>query len=135
VIEAAIVEILNDTSEITDIVGNRIHPASDPQATPRPKITFQRISTARPHTNDGPMGFPSANIQLDCWADSYKVARQLADIVRRTLDGTNGTIDGTVIHLCLVTGEQDLPQAPEAGQQKGIQRVSLEIQIRWSESI
>ncbi len=118
---------------VAAIIHGRIHPATDPQQSPRPKITFQRISTSRRYANDGPLNSPAARIQIDCWADTLLVAKTLSEKVRRSLDGFRGTLGEYEVQGIHIDGESDNPgQLPE-GRETRPQGVTLDFIVHYIE--
>jgi hypothetical protein len=137
--EGAIVSLLLTDTTVSALVGTRIHPATDPQNVPRPKLTYQRLRTDRSadvggFTNDGPTGHAVAPMQIDCWADSILTAKQVIAAVRRRLNGYSGTVGGIFIGSIRVVDERELPATIYEGQTKPIQRQMCEIQVSHTDT-
>ena len=133
-IEAALIKLLTDDSATTAIVEGRIHPDSDPQKSPRPKITFTTVSTRRDLSNDGPTNTARTSLRLDCWSDRLMQAWQISRAVRMAVDGFRGSVTsvtGTVYQIdgMHVKNEWSNPPPILSGEDKGIQRVSIELVI------
>lgn len=105
--EAVLQRILVNVPAVSNLIGSRIYPNIVPQKAPMPSVTYQQISGPRLHDMQGAVGMCKARYQINCWADSYLGAKELAWAVRLTLDGygSEGTIK--VIHLA---DEGDLPK-------------------------
>jgi hypothetical protein len=101
--EESLVARLNATSGVTALVASRIYPMEIPQGAVMPAIAYQRISTFRPGSLRGPVGLADPRIQVDCWADTYAVAKAVAQAVRQSLDGYAS--DGVA---AIILGEHDL---------------------------
>ena len=63
-----------------------------PQPPTFPALRFQRISTIRKIAVDAEtVGVTEATVQVDCLAETYIAAKELADSVRGVLHGYSGT--------------------------------------------
>lgn len=121
-IETGLVAFLRTDPDIAAAVGARVYPLRLPQAPTYPAITYQRISTMRERPISASAWRAQARFQVDCWADSYGVARQLGDAVRARLDGYMGDLDGADrCDLIEVINEQDMDEGII-----GLYRVSLD---------
>lgn len=126
------VSILTADSGVNAIT-THVRPFADPQPTARPNLTYHRVSTVRPYSNDGPVGLATAHYQIDAWADTALVALQLADAVRAALDGFQGTAGGRRIDAIHVIDQQDGSEPVRPGEQKPVQRVTLDVTIQFQE--
>lgn len=113
-------ELLLADPGVAALVIDRVYPAPAPQDVAFPFITFQRITTTRDYTLEGPCGLAAATFQVDCWVQSreaqqaaggaYLQARALAKAVRLALNVTNGTIAGVGCSISLAN-ERDLVES------------------------
>jgi len=87
---------------------SRIHPKVLPQGVTLPAITYQRLSTPRVNSHDGPSGLAFPRFQINTWAETYAAAKTLADEIRAALDGTTGVWDSVVVQRCELEDEGDL---------------------------
>ena len=87
-------ELIND-ADVTALVGTRVYPVMMPQGFEMPCISYQRVSSDRIHTLSGPNGRVDASFQVDFYAESYSVVRDLADKARQVLDGFKGQLGGS----------------------------------------
>lgn len=108
-VEEALFARLTGTAAVAALVAARVYPLVAPQAAARPFVTYQRISTSRVASLDGPSGLARVRYQLDVWADDDAGARALAREVRLALDGYSG--DGAagdrVIQSVVADDERD----------------------------
>ncbi len=99
-------EIVRDqlgTAEVAALVGPRVYPLRIAQGASMPAIAYQRVSASRAQSLRGPTGLANPRIQVTCWGDSYKSAKDVATQVRLALDGfTEGDVSA------LLVGERDL---------------------------
>lgn len=93
--------------ELAEGVVARVYPVLLVQSPELPAVVYQRISTVRDHSHDGPVGLVSARFQFSCWAESYAEAKALAADLRVALDGFKGTVAGTRIDGIFSAGEHD----------------------------
>ena len=92
-IEKDIHYALSDDADVSTLVSSRVYPMKLPQGWTLPAITYQRISGERAHCLGGPSGRARPRFQIDCWAEDYDGAKDLADKVRLCLDGFKGNIN------------------------------------------
>jgi hypothetical protein len=108
-IEKAIRSILIDDSAVKNLVSTRVYPIVRREGSSLPAIVYQQITGARDHVMSGPSGFVSSRFQINCWADTYAGADELADAVRIAFDGYDGTKENVVIQCIHVIDEGDMP--------------------------
>jgi hypothetical protein len=129
-IETALMNLLKTNTAVAALVGDRIKPWSDLASTPRPMITYHRVTTNRDITNDGPTGQSIVHLQLDMWADQMTQAWACADAVRVAINGYSGTVGTQQIDCIRITDQQDGNNvAVLPGQSKPTQRVTLDLTI------
>lgn len=141
-IEAVIVTKAIQDTDLDALIAKRITPATDPvdkKGTVLPRITYQRISTKRMQSNDGPTGLSSARVDLNLYAETYDQVQQLAEHVRRIFDGFAGeaiTQGGRAVKVAstAVIDQDDQPGDHAPGDQKPTQRIRLELRVQWHEA-
>lgn len=106
-IEAAPVALLTADTAIDALIDGRIHPSKLVQSEPFPAITYLRVSTPRIRSHSGPSGLAHARVQINCWAETWTGARDLADLVRMRLDGWKGVAGGVRIGGIQLDSERD----------------------------
>jgi len=106
-IDESLVTILQASSAVTALAGQRIYPLRALQTAVKPFVLYQRISSVRQHSHDGPSGLARPRFQVRCVAGSYGQSRQLADAVRNTLDGYSGTVGSVRIDGIIFQNEID----------------------------
>ena len=79
-----------------------------------PFITFQRVSGDKVRAINGPSGLAQSTFQIDTYSKDYAECRQIADQVRKILDGFRGTVtigsDSVRIGGVSMTGERDFTE-------------------------
>lgn len=78
--------LMNDPA-VSVLCGARINYAEHPQGAPLPAIVLTLIDDAEGHHLKGPDGLSTGRVQVDCYADTYADAMQLARAVRAKMDG------------------------------------------------
>ena len=76
------------------LVGNRIYPLVRPQNAALPAITYQRISAPRTASHSGDSGLTNPRYQFNCWASTYREARQIAERLVTVFHGQRGMMPG-----------------------------------------
>ena len=107
--EKAIRSILIDDGDVGALVGDRIFPIVRRENSALPAIVYQQISGVRDQMFSGPSGFVEARFQINCWAETYEGADELAEAVRGALNGYNGTKESVVIQCIHLLDEGDMP--------------------------
>ncbi|HEV7299210.1 MAG TPA: DUF3168 domain-containing protein [Tepidisphaeraceae bacterium] len=124
--------LLRAIPDVASIAGGRVMPAGS-RGLARPNVVYQRLSTRRDWTNDGPTRAPRTTVQVGCWADRLEVALAIAAAVRIALDGFNGTVNGLVIDAIFLDDENTAPESKSAGQEEGIKGVLLDFNVHYQE--
>lgn len=105
--EVTLQRIILAAPAVSALIGSRLYPNIIPQGAPNPAMTYQQISGPRQHDMQGAVGFAKARYQINCWAETYAKAKELAEVVRQVLDGYSSQGVIKVIHLA---NEGDLPK-------------------------
>lgn len=111
---------LTSSSAVSAIVAARVYPTALPQESAMPAIVYSRQSTERPRALDGGIGLVHVTMRLDCWADAYADAHELAEAVREELDW----YAGASIQLVTVDDEED-----GWDRELGLARVTLQVSV------
>lgn len=105
---ADLVGYLGQTIAVSNIVAARIYPGVLPQSPSLPALTFSQISAVRTYALEGDLHKARSRFQIDCWATTVKASHQLADAVRHTLSGFQGSMSGTQVHCITLDNELEL---------------------------
>lgn len=123
---------LQATTAVTDLVSTRIYPASRRQSAALPAIVYQRISTTIQNASVGESGTAWARVQVDCMAETFAGARALAAAVKGALSGWTDT-DGTpAVSMCHWVDEQDAPGGLDEGEDDRVYDVIQDYYIQYS---
>lgn len=92
-------------STLGTAAGTRIYPIRLPEKVTLPAVTYQQVSAPKYHTQSGPSSVHSPRFQLNCWAETYLAAEQLAQEFVLALDGYQGNMSGHTVHAGFVEEE------------------------------
>ena len=147
-IRAALFSYLSTNAGITALVGSnpaRISPVKLPQGVARPAIVYRRMPAKgsqspedEGHAHDllGSAGYAAALFKIDCLADTYGAADQLAEAVRDALDGLNQvTYAGVKVLSAIIDDELDDFDEPIDGGDSGVYVVSTLYRIVYDEAV
>ncbi len=121
--------LLINSSSIAAIVSGRIDWGSRTQGAAYPGISLNLISNASFSTMQGPDGLLQGRVQIDCYALTYKEAKQLARLILALLDGYRG---GNFSGIFLET-ERDYREGGTNEADRPF-RVSLDFLTNWRSS-
>lgn len=108
-IDADLASFLIAAAPLDSSIGNRVYPNKVPPAGEYlPAVTYYRVSTEYLKDMGGSAGLARARFQVNCWAERYKPAKELAAAVRGLLDDYVGTMGGTVIDRIFCVEEADI---------------------------
>lgn len=108
-LEEGLVAYLTGVPGIAAQVGSRIYPAPAPEDVTYPLIVYQRISTVRVRSLNGPAQLAKARVQINAHAATYSAAKLLADEIRNALDCFQGTMGTVNVSGCFLQDDGDLP--------------------------
>lgn len=106
-IDEALYDLLATHSALTAYVKTRIFPLVIPQGTVMPCVTYQQITGQRQHTSGGAFGTVQSTFQIDCWSETPKQAHQIAEVIRKLLDGYQDTNESMYIQAAFLMDEGD----------------------------
>lgn len=86
-LEPKIYQVLSGDADVAAVVSGRIYPVILPQGATFPAITYNRVAVSRVHALTGYTGLESAIVQIDCWAETYAAAKELARKARLAMQG------------------------------------------------
>lgn len=118
---------------VTSLLGTTdgIRPIKIPQGYTLPQITYQRISTTPTNHSTGTTTSQQCRIQVDCWAAAYGSVKGLAAQVEGALSGWQSSTATPAVDMTHLVSVQDLPEAPEPGQDTMIHRVSQDYLVDY----
>jgi hypothetical protein len=132
--EQAISTVLLADPAVAAVIGTRIYPVLAPASADLPFATWRRSGVQRQQTLSGPMGMPTVLLSIELFAITYEAVRDLADRVRRALDGYGGSpSDSVVVNNVSLDNEIDGFVQLAGGDMPPVYSVSQTFSIMWSE--
>ena len=132
--EQAVATALLQDPAVALAVGDRIYPVLAPATADIPFVTWRRQAVQRSQTLSGPMGLPTVVLAIDCYALTYEAVRDLADKIRRVLDGWGETKLGIEVeHVSLDTESDGFVQLA-GGDAPPVYSVTMTFSIMWQET-
>lgn len=95
-----------------------------------PAITYEVIDSIPDKTMDGPTGKKESRIEVDVWALSYSVARQLSAEVAEKVDGLSDTCSEGAKHTFYI---EDINQLKDP--EEGVYHHMVEFKVNSFKSI
>ena len=136
-IETAMFSYLSGKSTITDIVSTRIYATIAPSSVVYPHITFKILAEAPEHDMEGAIGLTRVLMQLDAWAFNVAERQNIAEALRKALDGFTGLMgsEELVIRQCLMENRTTFDEPDPHGRNLPVFRSSLDFAIWHVESL
>lgn len=123
-VEAAFRTFVLSDSAVATLVDNRMFPVPMPEQVALPAISFFLVSGQRPKVLSGSSGKAISRVQVDCWAETYAGAKDLAAAVESKIDGAQGAWSGVNVGECEVVNVQDIYE-----DESNLHRVTLDVMI------
>lgn len=120
---------LSGDSTITDIVGTNIYGGQVAQHATAPFVRFFRVGAYRVHSTLGPNGLANPRMQIDCYASTYQGVKELADAVRKSVNGFRGAMGSVNIGGSRLVSEFDSFDNDEQ-----IYRISMDFSFWFTEA-
>lgn len=120
--------------DVALLVGTKVYPVMAPASTALPFITYRRSGIQRQQTLQNPAGVPRVTFDVQVYAATYEDAREVADAVRKTLDGYAGTIDNTVVDQVSLENEADDFVALAGADMPPAYQITLTYDVWWQET-
>lgn len=132
--ETVIRNALISNVDFTALAGHKVYANLAPAQATTPFVIWRRAGVQREQTLGVPMGMPNVRVELQIYAETYIVARKLADATRDILDGFAGSFDNTSVSHCSLESESDGVAAIDGSEVPNAYLVSQEYQVLWQES-
>ena len=131
--EAVLRSAMVGTTAVTSLVSLRIYPVLAPASAALPFVTWRRSGIDREQTLGGPMGMPRVSVEYSIYGTTYEEARQVADAMRRVLDGYGGTSDNTEVKQASLEDESDDFVQLAGADLPPVYQVTQRYDVWWSE--
>ena len=86
-LESKLYTLLSGDASVSALVVARIYPVVLPQSVTLPAITYSRISGGQVNSLSGYSGLEQPRIQVDAWATTHVVVKELRDAVHAAMNG------------------------------------------------
>ena len=97
-LEQGLTTLLNASTSITALIGDRLYPVFVPQSPTYPCLSYQVISGSSSYSMDG-SAETVKRIQFDAWGTTYADVKNIQQALHNLLDGFEGVLsDGTAVH-------------------------------------
>lgn len=138
-IESALRAHLIANAGVTAIVGSRVYMKHAPTTATYPYIVMHKIGKRPSRHSLAACGLCDHSFQLDCWAQTDKAAKDLADEIRDGLDHYQGTLGsgGETIyaHVVRYINDYDDFDNPSDASEQGEYRTIVELRIWHAETV
>lgn len=134
-IEESLYEYLRDDASVYAVCGGRVYPLVAPERAAKPHITYQITQQDRDRVWRGPTGMVRATIQIDCWSETQRGARQLAELVRLAFDNYRGNLGDHNVQVAKLVNALDAWEFAAAGTETIIGRVTQTWEVVYAETI
>lgn len=134
-LEQALFTYLTSKTTVTDLVSTRIFGNALPQDTELPAIVTTLISAEHDHHLSSASGIVTARFQIDCLADDYLQAADVAEALRQVLQAYRGSMGDRTVKSTILDVERSFYHAPEDGTDTGIHRKMGEYLVKFTETI
>jgi len=132
-IETAIRSALINNTDVSALISTRCYPMFLAQGYTLPAISYQRITAPRPRETSDATGRVNATFQIDCWAETYSGATDLAGKVITCLDNHRGTLGTGTAAMDNVGTIENTQERDDFDTAVEVYRVILEFLIPYKE--
>ena len=103
----AVYEQLCSQTAINELVKKRIYPSILPEDAPLPSIVYSPILANYDSALQGDTGFVRQTIQFVCHASTFKKARELSRLVKKTFQDYTGDMQGLDIQAVFIKSDYE----------------------------
>lgn len=110
-----IIELLKDTTAVSEIQGARVYDTVLPRGYSLPATAVHKYNGSTAYDFQGPIESGEDNVQLDLYARSTEELNRLVAAVKALLNPFKGSLpDGTVVTACYLERDMAFPYVPNA---------------------
>jgi hypothetical protein len=132
--EAVLRSALIADAGVNALIGSRIYPLLAPASTSLPFVVWRRSGINREQTLGPPMGVPRVSVEYTIFATTYYSARNVADAMRRALDGYGGILDNVEVKQSSLEDESDDLATLEGSETPDAYSVTQTYDVMWQET-
>lgn len=132
--EAVLRSALLADATLAASIGTRVYPVIAPASASLPFVTWRRAGIQRSQTLGAPMGVPRLSVEFSIYAATYEACREVADGMRRVLDGYGGTVDNVVVRQVSLEQESDDFVALAGTEMPPAFQITMVFDVWWQET-
>lgn len=132
--ESVLRNALISDAAVTQHIGHRVLYDLAGSEDSLPFINYRRADISREQTLSYPMGVPRVSVEFTIYATTRLESRQIADEVRRVLDGFGGSFDNTTVKQTSLESESDEVITLDGSELPGVYAVTQTYDIWWQET-
>lgn len=132
--EAVLRSALLGNATFSGLVGTRVFPLLAPANASMPYVTWRRSGISREQTLGLPMGVPKVSVEYSIYGTTYYQVRDVADAMRKVLDGYAGTSDNTEVKQCSLEDESDDLAILDGSEVPNAYAVTQTYEVMWQET-
>lgn len=117
---------------LSALVSTRVYAQIAPKSAGTPPgdhVVLSRISANPVDSHDGASGLVAEQLQISCMGTTMSKAQAIADAVKGSLDGVDGTIGSTTGVRYRRTDERDIPDLDASNQQRQVYGVQVDFEV------
>lgn len=133
--EEAVVTAMKSLPGVTGIVEDRIVWREADSRWARPYIVLHHVSDESFESNDGPTGLNTANIQVNCVADTFGQATKLRRAVQQWFGNYSGTHNGSTIRVILRQSRNTVSETVSSGKPGTVCVQMAEYLVSYTEEV
>lgn len=125
-IEPILRTILATNANVSSLVADRIYWQVGPQNERQSRLILQTISDVSAHNLASQGGWERSRLQVDCYAPTYRQAKELAGTVRSVLDHCSGEYENQRYYFEHDNSRDMPPTIPEGKSEPTAYRISCD---------
>ena len=128
-IKKGLIDYLLDQTPVTALVSTRIRPGVVEQGLARPHLRVDQGGGQVHYAMSGNTGLAETFLDIVCEADSEKDAAELAETVRKEIDGFAGAWGSETVRSSFWRGTRDSRTAPTSGGEVGLPSQTVAVEV------
>ena len=134
-IKKGLIDYLLTQTPVTALVSTRIRPGTIEQGLARPNLRVDQTGGEVHYNMSGNSGLVETFVDIVCEADSEKDACELAETVRKEVDGFRGTWGSETVRGAFWVGTRDTRTRPGSGGEVGKPSQTIALQIMHTATV
>ena len=128
-IKKGLIDYLLTQTAVTNLVSTRIRPGVIEQGLARPHLRVDQTGGDVHYSMAGNTGLAETFLDITCEADSEKEANELAETVRKEIDGFAGTWGSETVRASFWRGTRDTRTPPTSGGEVGLPSQTVAVEV------